>query len=110
MAVGVKVGVSVAVFIGVKVGVGVKVAIGVEVKVAVKVGVKTAVRVGVNVTGEVEVKVEVGGSVPSRVMCGANHMALSWLGEPLAVTSRKNLTLFPANGLKSISTGEYLPS
>ena len=92
--VGVLVGVKVGVFVGVKVGEGVKVAVGVCVKVAVGIGVD----------------VEVGGIVPNRVICGANHRTLSWLGEPLAVTSRMNLTLFPAKGLRSMSTGKYLPS
>ena len=89
VAVGVKVGVKVGVLVGVKVGEGVKVTVGVDVNDAVGTGVK----------------VEVGGRVPSRVICGANHRALSWLGEPLAATRRMNLTLFTANGLRSISTG-----
>ena len=104
MAVGVWVGVSVGVFVGVDVGVGVKVAVGVDVNVAVEVGVD------VNVAVEVGVEVEDGGGVPSRVIWGANQRALSWLGDPFAVTNIINLTLFPARGLKSISTGKYLPS
>ena len=61
VAVDVKVGVKVGVLVGVKVGEGVKVAVGVCVKVAVGIGVD----------------VEVGGIVPNRVICGANHRALS---------------------------------
>ena len=90
VSVGVFVGVLVRVFVGVKVGVCVIVAVGVSVNVAVGVAV--------------------GGGVPNRVICGATHRALSFLGEPLAVTSRINLTLFPAKGLRSISIGKYLPS
>jgi len=90
-------------FYGVEVAVGVKV--GVLVGVNVGEGVKVAVGVCVNVAVGTGVKVEVGGIVPNRVICGANHRALSWLGEPLAVTSSMNLTLFPANGLRSMSTG-----
>ena len=89
--------------VGVKVWVGVRE--GAAVAVGVKVGEEVKVGVGVNVAVGTGVKVEVGGIVPSRVICGANHRALSWLGEPLAVTNRMNLTLFPANGLRSMSTG-----
>ena len=90
-------------FYGVEVAVGVKV--GVLVGVKVGVGVKVAVGVSVNVAVGTRVNVDVGGIVPNRVICGANHSALSWWGEPLAETSRMNLTLFPAKGLRSMSTG-----
>ena len=71
---------------------------GVTEEVIVDTGV--SVEVGTAVLGAA---VTVGYDAPLRTILGATQSAWSLVGNPLASTFRMNLTIFPANGLRSTS-------